>query len=339
MQEDFNPLVSIVIPVYNGSNYMREAIDSALAQTYPHIEVIVVNDGSIDNTDEIAKSYGNKIRYFTKENGGVSTALNLAIKNMQGEYFSWLSHDDVYLPEKIESQINILRNLDDKTTVIYGGYEYINEKGEILAEMRLEREFSLNDLNKPLFALFLHKISGCTLLINRIYFKKIGVFDPKLRITQDYDLWFRILQNADIRYDTHCLTFSRVHSAQTGKNLNYSEHNEEILFWRHIIESVSVTKLLESFNDCEELCENLYIRFKDVPELVSASIQKYIECICFSYKISKQQAIENIFIRYSEFKEKYLNLNNLSIKQKAVRLISDIIKKVVKKTAAGIGVE
>lgn len=66
MQGNFNPLVSIVIPVYNGSNYMREAIDSALAQTYPHIEVIVVNDGSTDNTDEIAKSYGDKIRYLKK---------------------------------------------------------------------------------------------------------------------------------------------------------------------------------------------------------------------------------------------------------------------------------
>ena len=87
MKEEFNPLVSIVIPVYNGAEYMREAIDSALAQTYKNIEVIVVNDGSKDNTDEIARSYGEKIRYFKKENGGVSTALNLAIQNMQGEYF------------------------------------------------------------------------------------------------------------------------------------------------------------------------------------------------------------------------------------------------------------
>ena len=91
-----NPLVSIVIPVYNGSNFMREAIDSALAQTYPNIEILVVNDGSTDNTREIALSYGDKIRYFEKENGGVATALNLAIHEMKGEYFSWLSHDDWY---------------------------------------------------------------------------------------------------------------------------------------------------------------------------------------------------------------------------------------------------
>ncbi len=90
MSDVFNPLVSIIIPVYNGSNYVKEAIDSALAQTYKNIEVIVVNDGSTDNTEKIVKSYGDKIRYFYKENGGVASALNLAIENSKGEYISWL---------------------------------------------------------------------------------------------------------------------------------------------------------------------------------------------------------------------------------------------------------
>jgi glycosyltransferase involved in cell wall biosynthesis len=77
----FNPKVSIIIPVYNGSNFLKEAIDSAIAQTYKNIEIIVINDGSSDNgaTEKIAKSYGDKIRYFKKENGGVATALNLGI--------------------------------------------------------------------------------------------------------------------------------------------------------------------------------------------------------------------------------------------------------------------
>ena len=115
-----DPLVSIVIPVYNGANYMREAIDSALAQTYSNIEIIVVNDGSNDGgaTRDIALSYGDKIRYFEKENGGVSTALNLGIKNMRGKYFSWLSHDDVYLPEKIQVEIDALRKAGDMSRVV-----------------------------------------------------------------------------------------------------------------------------------------------------------------------------------------------------------------------------
>ena len=103
----FQPKVSIIIPVYNGAEFMREAIDSALAQTYPHIEVIVVNDGSRDDgaTREIALSYGDRIRYFEKENGGVSSALNLGIRNMTGDYFSWLSHDDAYLPDNVQASV------------------------------------------------------------------------------------------------------------------------------------------------------------------------------------------------------------------------------------------
>ena len=76
----FNPLVSIVIPVYNGEEYIEEAIESALNQTYKNIEIIVVNDGSIDNTQNIVKTYEDKILYYEKENGGVATALNLADK-------------------------------------------------------------------------------------------------------------------------------------------------------------------------------------------------------------------------------------------------------------------
>ena len=80
-------MISIIIPVYNGANYMKIAIDSALAQTYENTEVIVVNDGSQDNgkTEEIALSYGDKIRYFAKENGGCASALNFGISKMRGE--------------------------------------------------------------------------------------------------------------------------------------------------------------------------------------------------------------------------------------------------------------
>ena len=99
------PKVSIVIPVYNGSDYLGEAIDSALTQTYPNIEILIVNDGSNDGgaTERIARSYGDKVRYVSKDNGGVASALNLAIREMKGDYFSWERTNLVHCREMVAS--------------------------------------------------------------------------------------------------------------------------------------------------------------------------------------------------------------------------------------------
>ena len=119
MKQQMQPKVSIIIPVYNGSNYLQEAIDSALAQTYPNCEILVINDGSCDEgkTEAIALSYGDRIRYFKKENGGVATAVNYGIEHMTGDYFAWLSHDDYYLPHKIERQMRAIVDVYKKARV------------------------------------------------------------------------------------------------------------------------------------------------------------------------------------------------------------------------------
>ena len=149
------PKVSIVIPVYNGSNYLQEAIDSALAQTYSNMEVIVVNDGSNDDraTEKIALSYGERIRYFYKPNGGVATALNLGIEKMTGEYFSWLSHDDMYLPDKIEQEIVCLQRLRDFHAVIAEGYQVVDTNGGYIATVNLHRQYPKDKLTNPMFVL------------------------------------------------------------------------------------------------------------------------------------------------------------------------------------------
>ena len=109
------PLVSIIIPVYNGANYLGQAIDSALNQTYKNIEIIVVDDGSNDNgsTKAIANAYGERIHYYYKENGGTGAAINYGISLMHGEYVSWLSHDDLYKPDKIEKQVAFAEKIID----------------------------------------------------------------------------------------------------------------------------------------------------------------------------------------------------------------------------------
>ena len=207
-----NKRVSIVIPVYNGSNYMREAIDSALAQTYPNIEIIVVNDGSTDQgaTRDIALSYGDKIKYLEKENGGVSTALNLAIKEMTGDYFSWLSHDDCYYPTKIEEQIDYLGKCPENT-ILYTDYDLINENSEIISTVKNNHRLLEK---KPAYALLRGAVCGVSLLIPKKAFDDYGTFDEKYRCIQDYLKWFEMMKTYQFVHMDKVLAKSRVHGKQ-----------------------------------------------------------------------------------------------------------------------------
>lgn len=206
------PKVTIVIPVYNGANYMREAIDSALAQTYKNIEVIVVNDGSTDDgaTKQIAESYGEKIKYLEKENGGVSTALNLALKNMTGEYFSWLSHDDKYYPTKIEKEVEeILKH--DKNTIILSDFDLIDENSKVFNTVKHNHKMIEA---KPDYALLRGCANGITLLIPKSAFDEFGFFDEKLRCVQDYLMWYKMMSKYNFVHVPEVLAMSRVHSNQ-----------------------------------------------------------------------------------------------------------------------------
>ena len=251
----FNPKVSIVIPIYNGANYMSEAIDSAINQTYENIEIIVVNDGSNDNdkTRKIALSYGSKIRYFEKENGGVASALNLGITEMKGEYFSWLSHDDVYYPHKIKIQVECLSNLNDKNTILYSCWDLINEKSEKTHEINL-KNFQLANLQKPLYPLINGVIHGCSLLIPLICFKDIGVFDEKLKTTQDYDLWFKFLRKFPVFFNQEILIKSRVHDEQTSKTVGHFD--EENKLWIGIIDSITEDEAKDLYGDFYDFYSN-----------------------------------------------------------------------------------
>ena len=255
----FNPLVSIVIPVYNGSNYVSEAIDSALAQTYKNIEIVVVNDGSTDNTEEIVKSYGNKVRYFKKQNGGVSTALNLGIKKMKGEYFSWLSHDDLYYPEKIEKQVKELERVDSKDrdkTILMSNFALIDKHGKIISITGIENIYNLKNGFDSLYPVLTAIVNGCTLLIPKKCFDKFGYFDPKLRLTQDYDLWFRMFPKNKIVFMKDVLTKMRVHNKQdTWKIKDNSEYN---VFWIRVMESLDNSQKEKIFGNLSEFYLNMY---------------------------------------------------------------------------------
>jgi len=249
MSKQFNPKVSIIIPVYNGSNYLKEAIDSALAQTYKNIEVIVINDGSNDKgkTDKICKSYGNKIRYYKKENGGVASALNMGIEKMKGEYFSWLSHDDVYYPEKIEKQIKFLDKLDDKNTVLYSNVEYIDENSKTIYKTEYEKKHSVETLSNGVFPVFYGYTNGCSMLIPKKCFEYVGLFNEMLKTANDYDMWFKLFKKCKTAFVPEVLIKYRFHDLQGTKTVaEDSRVGESDRMWSKEIEELDDNEV-ESF--------------------------------------------------------------------------------------------
>ena len=221
----FNPKVSIVIPVYNGSDYLKEAIESALNQTYNNIEVVVVNDGSNDEgkTEAIARSYGDRIKYLYKENGGVASALNLGIKTMTGEYFSWLSHDDVYYPNMTDEQISYLKSINRKDVIIYSDYELIDENSKTIGVVRLKK---ISPKKLPTALVKESFINGCTLLIPLTCLDNELPFKENLKSTQDYDLWFRLSLSHNFVHMDRIVLKSRQHSKQGSRVLGRSHWKE-----------------------------------------------------------------------------------------------------------------
>lgn len=229
------PLVSIVIPVYKGANYLAEAIDSVLAQTYKNIEVIVVNDGSPDNgsTEKVALSYGNRIRYFYKNNGGISHTLNYGISQMKGEYFSWLSHDDLYCPDKIEKQVALIQS--EKDIILCSG-SLIDEEGNpiICHTKTVSRRLSGVELFKEV--LHGYCLNGLGFLVPKYVFEREGGFDESLRYMQDMDMWLRVMWE-DYTFVCHkdLLVKSRVHASQTTNLLAaVYRPDSKAMFYKHI---------------------------------------------------------------------------------------------------------
>jgi glycosyltransferase involved in cell wall biosynthesis len=212
----FSMKVSVVIPVYNGHRYLRDAIDSVVHQTYEDIEIIVVNDGSNDGgrTRDIAKSYGSKIRYVEQDNRGVAGALNTGLATMTGGIFCWLSHDDTYRPTKIERQVEFFQRLRRDDVILFSNYALIDRNGRVTGQVAMETVIG----DKPQLGLLRGCINGCTTFVPKKIFEEVGPFNENLRFTQDYDMWKRMSARHSFIFMPDVLVNYRTHREQGSRD-------------------------------------------------------------------------------------------------------------------------
>lgn len=274
------PKVSIVIPVYNGADYMREAIESALNQTYENCEVIVVNDGSTDETERIALSYGDKIRYFAKENGGVSTALNVGIEKMEGEYFQYLPHDDLLHPQKIEKNIRAILESGDEMSIVWSGWNYNYTDGRGVKKFNIPYEYS-DKLTYSVFPLLFSVLNTVTVLLNKRYFEKVGRFKEELYTSQDYDMWFRTFIDQKTIYLDEELVDYRSHEKQ-GTQADPEFVQNCIALSEHMISNLTETQIVGIFGSryrCNYYLLDYYEKFgwKNCYEKTLNELKKFEE--------------------------------------------------------------
>jgi len=182
--------VSIVIPVYNGVDFLRESIDSVLNQTYQNIEVIIVDDGSTDNSLDVLKKYSDRINIISQPNQGLTTALNIGIEHAHGKWFKWFSPDDILYPEAIETLVKI-GNSFSQDTIIYSNWEMIDEDGKKLRNFSESNYNKLDSFDFNIRLLDGQQINVNTTLIPISLVKKCGFYDLEDSVAIDYDFFLR----------------------------------------------------------------------------------------------------------------------------------------------------
>ncbi len=209
-----NQLVSVIIPCYNKSKWIRAAIDSCLNQTYPHIEIIVIDDGSTDNSLEIIKSYGDKLIWENGRNRGANYARNRGFALSKGEYIQYLDADDYLLPEKIEKQIHFLEST--KADLVYGNVicEYCAVDGtSSFSELQI---CSSHDNILEFLLSFEYFIQTASPLIERQVITNSEGWDENLQAAQDIDFFLNLaIDEVKFSYQPDCYTVYRYYHSDS----------------------------------------------------------------------------------------------------------------------------
>lgn len=209
--------ISAIIPVYNGAKYIRETIESIEKQTYPVYEIIIVNDGSTDDTLIIIEEYAkedSRIRIFSQINGKQAKARNIGIKNAMGEYIAFCDADDLWVPEKLEKQMQLFGG-NSKIVAVFSGMSFLgSKKGESLP-------INKNSLKSLLTRNY---VPNSSVIISKKIIEKVG-YQNESRLfssVEDYEYWIRIAYYYDFYMTPEPLVRYRVHDTQDSKRSEQS---------------------------------------------------------------------------------------------------------------------
>jgi glycosyltransferase involved in cell wall biosynthesis len=247
------PKFSVLIPVYNGENFLRQALESVHKQTFADFECIVIDDGSSDNQYiqlALTELNDSRFRALSKKNGGVASALNLGIRECKGDYIAWLSHDDLWESQKLEIQQKFL---DDKA-VLCSNYRVVNSENSIVAETHFQTEYNTNS-GVDLIARGL--IHGCTVIVPKLVIEEVGFFDERLLYTQDYDYWIRVAKSGfNFVFLDEITVTARVHDEQTGRKSDTRVENN--FLWRRIVDLWNESNVSEQKEDLGSKLDRIY---------------------------------------------------------------------------------
>jgi glycosyltransferase involved in cell wall biosynthesis len=212
MSMEEKPLVSVVIACFNGEAFLKATIESALAQSYPRVEIIVVDDGSTDHSGEIAKSF--PVRYIHQPNCGLTPSRNLGIQESRGTYLVFLDADDRLMPEAIEVGLRILIQRPECALTV-GDHLFVSEDGYYLANSR-KTFLPARHYEALLKSNCFEMISS--ILFRRSIFDQVGGFDTELSVAEDYDLYLRIARHHAICFHPAVVAEYRMHQGNTSHN-------------------------------------------------------------------------------------------------------------------------
>ncbi len=189
-----SPLVSVIIPTFNRSYVIAKAINSVLNQQYKNIELIVIDDGSVDQTNELMRSDFSNIHYIKTDNNGVSAARNLGVTHANGKYIAFLDSDDEWMPKKVEKQVDFLES--GNLRWVHGEERWIRN-GVRVNQKKIHQKAGGDIFNR---SLHLCLISPSTVMMEKKLFIESGGFDEGFIVCEDFDLWLRLLINHEIGF-------------------------------------------------------------------------------------------------------------------------------------------